>query len=48
MSQNLLAIIVLCMTILVFTWLERGSLCEMRVKLGGVEIAALLQYESRR
>jgi hypothetical protein len=48
MSQNLLAVVVLCLTILAFTWLERNSLCEMRIKLGGVEIAALLQYESRR
>lgn len=47
MSQNLLAIIVVCLAVLAFSWLERGSLCEMRIKLGSVEVAALLQYESK-
>jgi len=47
MSRKLLlyGLIVVCITILTFTWMVRDSLCEIRIKQGGTEIAAFLNYE---
>ncbi|WP_143182324.1 Hok/Gef family protein [Serratia fonticola] len=47
MSRKLLlyGLIVICFTLLVFTWMVRGSLCELRIKQGNIEFAAFLNYE---
>ncbi|MDR0805727.1 MAG: Hok/Gef family protein [Enterobacteriaceae bacterium] len=42
---RLYALIVICFTILLFTWLMRDSLCELHIKQRNVEIAAFLNYE---
>ncbi|HEB6945832.1 TPA: Hok/Gef family protein [Salmonella enterica subsp. enterica serovar Hvittingfoss] len=50
MTRNLLilaVIVVIAVTVLVFAHIERGSLCEMRLYVGKVEFAALLNYENR-
>ncbi len=44
MSRKLVffSLIVLCLTLLVFTWMVRGSLCEIRVQQGNTVMVALL------
>ncbi len=38
-------VFMVCLTLLIFTYLTRSSLCELRVKDGSREVAALLAYE---
>ncbi|HAT1683768.1 TPA: Hok/Gef family protein [Klebsiella oxytoca] len=48
MTRNLLILaVIIAMTVLVFARMEHGSLCEMRLHVGKVEFAALLNYEDR-
>ncbi|MEW5562038.1 type I toxin-antitoxin system Hok family toxin [Enterobacter asburiae] len=35
-----------CFTLLMFTWLTRKSLCEIRYRDGVREVAAFMAYES--
>ena len=39
-------VLIMCITLLVFTWLTRKSLCEIRYRDGSREVAALMAYES--
>ncbi|ABF67858.1 type I toxin-antitoxin system Hok family toxin (plasmid) [Escherichia coli] len=41
-----LCILIVCLTLLIFTWLTRNSLCELRMKDGTREVFAILAYES--
>lgn len=46
MTRNLLILaVIVVVAVLVFAHVERGSLCEMRLNVGIVEFAALLNYE---
>ncbi|WP_369937414.1 type I toxin-antitoxin system Hok family toxin [Mangrovibacter phragmitis] len=38
-------LLIVCLTLLVFTFLTRKSLCEIRLKDGDREVAAVLAYE---
>ncbi|WP_176487839.1 Hok/Gef family protein [Candidatus Regiella insecticola] len=44
MSRRLIlyGLVVICVTILVFTWMVRGSLCELNIKQGNTEFSAVL------
>lgn len=44
----LVAIIVLCITVLGFTLLVRSSLCELSIKERSIEFKAVLAYESKK
>lgn len=44
----LAAIIVLCITVLGFTLMVRGSLCELNIKERSMEFKAVLAYESKK
>ncbi len=44
----LISLIVICITLIAFTWITRSSLCELRVKQGDTEVAAILAYEAKR
>lgn len=44
----LVVIVVLCTTLLIFIWMVRGSLCELHIKQGKTELAAVMAYEARR
>lgn len=50
MPQKLVvtALIVVCITVLVFTWMTRKTLCEIRIRSGQTEVAAMMAYESVR
>ncbi|MNG90892.1 small toxic polypeptide [compost metagenome] len=41
-------LLIVCMTVLAFTLLTRNSLCELRIRDGNREVAAILAYESER
>ncbi|MEN3260725.1 MULTISPECIES: type I toxin-antitoxin system Hok family toxin [unclassified Sodalis] len=42
------ALVVICITLLVFTWITRKSLCEIHIRKGETEVAAIMAYESVR
>ncbi|SQC23178.1 protein hokG [Klebsiella pneumoniae] len=44
----LVAIIVLCITVLGFTLLVHSSLCELSIKERNIEFKAVLAYESKK
>ncbi|KNC91929.1 Hok/Gef family protein [Trabulsiella odontotermitis] len=44
----LVAVVVLCLAVLGFTFLVRDTLCELSVKERGMEIKAVLAYESKK
>ena len=44
----LVAIVVLCFTVLGFTLLVREPLCELSLKERGMEFKAVLAYESKK
>lgn len=39
-------LVVICVTLLVFTWITRKSLCEIRISNGDTEVAAVMACES--
>ncbi|HDS8282050.1 TPA: type I toxin-antitoxin system Hok family toxin [Klebsiella michiganensis] len=39
-------VLIVCLTLLIFTWLTRKSLCEIRYRDGSREVAAFMAYES--
>ncbi|ELY2511331.1 MULTISPECIES: type I toxin-antitoxin system Hok family toxin [Cronobacter] len=39
-------VLTVCLTLLIFTFLTRNSLCELRLQDGQREFAAFLAYES--
>ena len=41
-----LCVLMVCLTLLIFTWLTRNSLCELRLKDGTREVSAVMDYES--
>lgn len=41
-------LLIVCITILAFTLITHKSLCELRLKDGNKEVAAILAYESER
>ncbi|WP_447875131.1 type I toxin-antitoxin system Hok family toxin [Serratia fonticola] len=50
MPQKLvvMALVILCITVLVFTWMTRKRLCEIRIRSGETEVSAMMAYESAR
>ncbi|KAA1048255.1 type I toxin-antitoxin system toxin HokA [Pseudocitrobacter sp. 73] len=38
----LFSLVVICFTLLLFTWMVRDSLCELHIKQGSNELAAFL------
>ena len=45
-STLLWCVLIVCFTLLIFTYLTRKSLCEIRLKDGQREVAAIMAYES--
>lgn len=44
----ILSFIVICTTLLTFAWLTRDSLCELHIRQGYIEVAAVMAYEPKR
>ncbi len=48
-KRNLLyGLMVICFTVLIFTWMVRNTLCELHLKRGNTEFAAILACEVKR
>lgn len=47
-SPVIWCVLIVCLTLLAFTYLTRKSLCEIRLKDGEREVAAILAYESAK
>lgn len=47
-KSMLYSLIVICLTILLFTWMVRDSLCELHIKQGNNELAASLTCNIRQ
>ncbi|EAN5459473.1 Hok/Gef family protein [Salmonella enterica subsp. enterica] len=43
MSQKTLSTITICIAVVLVIWMLRGSMCELRFRFAGAEIAAFLQ-----
>ncbi|EKH9051273.1 Hok/Gef family protein [Salmonella enterica] len=43
MSQKSLSTVAICIAVVLIIWMLRGSLCKLRMRLGGAEFAAFLQ-----
>lgn len=41
-------LVIICLTILIFTLIMRKSLCEINIKNGALEVAAKMAYETMR
>ncbi|MEC6165611.1 MULTISPECIES: type I toxin-antitoxin system toxin HokA [Klebsiella] len=44
----LFGLIVICFTILLFTWMVHHSLCELQVRQGNIELVTFLACEIKR
>lgn len=42
----IIIVLILCITVLIFTYFTRETLCELRWKSGDKEVAAFMAYES--
>ncbi|MFV0261702.1 MAG: type I toxin-antitoxin system toxin HokA [Kluyvera sp.] len=47
-KSMLYSLIVKCLTILLFTWMVRDSLCELHIKQGRTELAASLACDIKQ
>ena len=47
-KSMLYSLIVICLTILLFTWMVRDSLCELHIKQGHTELAASLACDIKQ
>ncbi|MDR3433210.1 MAG: type I toxin-antitoxin system Hok family toxin [Rouxiella aceris] len=43
-----LSLVVICVTIVMFTWITRNTLCELRIRQGSTEVAAIMACDSLR
>ncbi len=47
-SSLVWCVLIVCLTLLILTYLTRKSLCEIRYRDGRREVAAFMAYESRK
>ena len=47
-KRSLLKLVVICATVISLAWITRSTLCELRIRSGTTEVAAILAYESER
>ena len=47
-KSMLYSLIVICLTILLFTWMVRDSLCELQVRQVNIELVKFLACEIKR
>lgn len=45
---NVVKLVVICTTLILLVWITRSKLCELRIRSGNTEVAAILAYESER
>lgn len=47
-QKRVVMMLIICVTILLFTGITRGSLCELRFRQNKTEVTAVMAYESSR
>ncbi|PLR45581.1 hypothetical protein CYR40_12745 [Chimaeribacter arupi] len=45
-KSGVICVIVICITLLIFIWITRSSLCEVRINNNDINVAIILDYES--
>ncbi|NLU15002.1 MAG: type I toxin-antitoxin system Hok family toxin [Serratia liquefaciens] len=45
---SVVKLVVICATVISLAWITRSKLCELRIRSGNTEVAAILAYESKR
>ncbi|CAI2463582.1 small toxic polypeptide [Serratia proteamaculans] len=45
-ERVILRLMIICITLIALMWINRGSLCELRITRGDTEVAAILAYET--
>jgi uncharacterized membrane protein YdbT with pleckstrin-like domain len=45
-KSGVICLIVLCITLLIFMWITRSSLCEVRFRNNQIDVAVIMDYES--
>ncbi len=45
-KSGVICVIVICITLLIFMWITRSSLCEVRINNNDINVAIILDYES--
>ncbi|PLR37122.1 hypothetical protein CYR23_05710 [Chimaeribacter arupi] len=44
--SGVICVIVICITLLIFIWITRSSLCEVRIRNNNIDVAVIMDYES--
>ena len=45
-KSGVICLIVICVTLLIFMWITRSSLCEVRFRNNQIDVAVIMDYES--
>ncbi|PLR37946.1 hypothetical protein CYR55_09515 [Chimaeribacter californicus] len=45
-KSGVICLIVICITLLIFMWITRSSLCEVRFNNNDINVAVIMDYES--
>ncbi|WP_447881436.1 Hok/Gef family protein [Serratia fonticola] len=45
---DIVKLVIICTTVVLLVWITRSKLCELRIRSGNTEVAAILAYESER
>ncbi|HHQ4305856.1 MULTISPECIES: Hok/Gef family protein [Serratia] len=45
---DIVKLVVICTTVILLVWITRSKLCELRIRSGNTEVAAILAYGSER
>ncbi|KFK92731.1 MULTISPECIES: Hok/Gef family protein [Serratia] len=45
---DVVKLVVICATVISLVWITRSKICELRIRSGNMEVAAILAYESER
>ena len=45
-KSGVICLIVICITLLIFMWITRSSLCEVRFRNNQIDVAVIMDYES--
>lgn len=45
-ERVILRLMIICITLIALMWINRGSLCELRITQGDTEVAAILAYKT--
>ncbi|PYD38066.1 Hok/Gef family protein [Serratia plymuthica] len=47
-KRSVVKLVVICATVISLVWITRSKICELRIRSGNTEVAAILAHESKR